>query len=249
MSLVIHSMSDRDRGRRALHLEALALSIAGALCFEGSVQSAGIYSLGVSADAAVRFSWKANAEADLVGYRLYVGTFPGVYAGSIDVGRLTNSQVTGLIRGTRYYFALTAYNLAGMESAFSPELTWQAPLQTSTVTAADIARTDVVSLNSPPAVTSISDQVLGKNETSDPIVFTVSDADTPISELRVTASSSNATILPESGLVIAGFEAERILLIAPNNGRSGSSLVTVSVSDGSATSTCSFLVTVINRDE
>ena len=253
MSLVIHSTATRDRGRRrrSLHLQTVALSAVGALCLNNNVhsqQSGGIYSLGVSADAQVRFSWKSSSEPTLAGYKLYVGTFPRMYASSVDVGFVSNFQLTGLIRGMRYYFALTAYNSEGIESDFTPELTWEAPLQTGTVTPADISQAEsAAALNSPPAMTSLSDQILAKNETSEPIVFTVSDAETPLSELRVATSSSNHTVVPESGLVIAGFEAERVLLINPSNGRAGSSHVTISVSDGSATTTLVFLVTVMDH--
>ncbi|MFZ5875638.1 MAG: fibronectin type III domain-containing protein [Nitrospirota bacterium] len=63
-------------------------------------------------------SWSPNTESDLAGYRVHYGTTSGVYPNVIDVGLVTAYTVTGLGPGT-YYFTLTAYNLAGAESAFS----------------------------------------------------------------------------------------------------------------------------------
>jgi|SRR5579863_8028666 len=60
---------------------------------------------------------------DLLGYAIHYGTTPGVYSHTI---RLTNPGLTAFVvenlaAGT-YYFAVTAYNSAGIESALSPEI-------------------------------------------------------------------------------------------------------------------------------
>lgn len=68
-------------------------------------------------------SWDANTEPDLAGYRLYYGTAPGVYGTPIDVGNVTSYLVTGLTAGVVYYFAVTAYDTSGNESAKSTEVT------------------------------------------------------------------------------------------------------------------------------
>jgi hypothetical protein len=91
----------------------------------------GISSLGITDDGTARFTWEANSEPDLAGYRLYVGTLPGLYSGYVDVGKVTAYELTELLRGMRYYFALTAYNTTGLESGFTPDLTWQVPLVAS----------------------------------------------------------------------------------------------------------------------
>jgi hypothetical protein len=65
-------------------------------------------------------SWSPNTESDVAGYRVHYGTTSGLYPTVIDVGLVTAYTVSGLGPGT-YYFALTAYNLAGAESGFSSE--------------------------------------------------------------------------------------------------------------------------------
>lgn len=69
-------------------------------------------------------SWNANTEADLVGYKVYRATSSGAYGAPIaTLGGTTTSYVaSGLQPGTTYYFAITAYDSAGNESAFSNEV-------------------------------------------------------------------------------------------------------------------------------
>ena len=58
---------------------------------------------------------------DLGGYRLYYGIAPGIYSVTLDVGNVTTSIVE-LPPDVRYYFAVTAYDTGGNESAFSNEV-------------------------------------------------------------------------------------------------------------------------------
>lgn len=70
----------------------------------------------------VLLSWDANTEPDLDGYRLYYGVAPGTYQNVLDVGNVTTATVTSLQPGTRYFFAVTAYDVSGNESGFSNEV-------------------------------------------------------------------------------------------------------------------------------
>jgi len=51
-----------------------------------------------------------------------VGTAPGVYGPAIDVGDTTSYRATNLTPGTRYYFAVSAYDRQRNESALSSEV-------------------------------------------------------------------------------------------------------------------------------
>jgi fibronectin type 3 domain-containing protein len=70
--------------------------------------------------------WDAVKSADLGMYRVYFGTAPGSYFQSpgqgIPVGNVTTYTVTGLSRGTRYYFRVTAVDRSGNESPYSNEV-------------------------------------------------------------------------------------------------------------------------------
>lgn len=58
---------------------------------------------------------------DLGGYKAYWGTTSGNYGSVISVGNVLTYTTTGLPDGT-YYFAVTAYDIAGNESDFSNEV-------------------------------------------------------------------------------------------------------------------------------
>jgi fibronectin type 3 domain-containing protein len=62
-----------------------------------------------------------SALIDLAGYRVHYGTSSGSYSQSIDVGKVTTYEVTNLSGGFTYYFVVTAYNQAGVESEPSSE--------------------------------------------------------------------------------------------------------------------------------
>jgi hypothetical protein len=77
-----------------------------------------------SNSAALAWDSPANA-TNLSGYRLYYGTAPGAYlqpyGQGISVGNVTTYTLMGLSNGTRYYFAVTAFDTSGNESAYSNE--------------------------------------------------------------------------------------------------------------------------------
>jgi len=72
-------------------------------------------------------AWDAVTDENLQGYRVYFGTFAGTYLQSpgqgLPVGNGTTTyKVTGLSTGATYYFAVTAYDSRGDESAYSNEV-------------------------------------------------------------------------------------------------------------------------------
>ncbi len=70
----------------------------------------------------VRLQWKANAEGNLAGYVVLYGTASGVYTQSFEVGpTVTTVEVPDLTDGATYYFAVRAYNTAGLQSPLSNE--------------------------------------------------------------------------------------------------------------------------------
>jgi hypothetical protein len=75
---------------------------------------------------AATLAWDPPATAtNLSGYRLYYGTAPGTYlqpyGQGYSVGNVTTYSLMGLSSGTRYYFAVTAVDILGNESAYSNE--------------------------------------------------------------------------------------------------------------------------------
>jgi len=72
--------------------------------------------------ATVTLAW--NASAGAAGYHLYYGGVSQKYTNMVDAGGATNCTVTGLNVGITYYFAVTAYDVVGLESPFSPEISY-----------------------------------------------------------------------------------------------------------------------------
>ena len=69
----------------------------------------------------VGFMWDANTETDLAGYKFYYGTAPRTYGAPVTLGLVTTYSVVGLLPGN-YYFAVTAFNTANLESGYSNEV-------------------------------------------------------------------------------------------------------------------------------
>ncbi len=78
-----------------------------------------------------------TALKDLAGYKLYYGTTSGKYTQSVKAGNVTSYTVPNLTDGATYYFAATAYNTTGTESAYSNEVSkTTAALQSLTISKA-----------------------------------------------------------------------------------------------------------------
>jgi hypothetical protein len=81
--------------------------------------------------ATVTLAWNASAGSSVAGYHLYYGGVTQNYTNMVDAGRATNCTVTGLNVGLTYYFAVTAYDVVGLESPFSPEISYTVPTTNS----------------------------------------------------------------------------------------------------------------------
>src|SRR5690554_2601103 len=83
------------------------------------IPAAPTLSSAVPGDRSVSLSWSRVDNAD--GYKVKYGTRSGNYTEEIEAGNRTSYTLSGLTNGTRYYFAVVAYNAAG-ESENSNEL-------------------------------------------------------------------------------------------------------------------------------
>jgi hypothetical protein len=73
-----------------------------------------------------------DISTDVTGYMIHYGTASGSYSQAIDVGNTTSHTVTDLIDGQNYYFAVTAYNAVGYQSAYSNEVSIETATFSST---------------------------------------------------------------------------------------------------------------------
>src|SRR6266480_1704189 len=82
----------------------------------------------------VTLAWDAVSDPNVVGYRLHSGTTTGVYTQTTEVGSAVSASVSNLAGGKTYFFVVTAYNAAAVESGPSNEVSYLAPTSTPTPT-------------------------------------------------------------------------------------------------------------------
>ncbi len=104
-------------------------------------------------------------------------------------------------------------------------------------------------LNTPPTISSISNQTVDEDVTLGPLAFTIADAETPADQLTLFALSSNETLIPLANVVFGGSGTDREVTLTPAADRSGQAIVTLVVSDGTETAQTSFVVTVNPVDD
>jgi hypothetical protein len=72
-------------------------------------------------------AWDPSPDLSVVGYRFYLGITSEIYTNVIDVGDQTSITISNLVPGATYFFAVTAYDVTGLESAFSGEIAYSVP--------------------------------------------------------------------------------------------------------------------------
>jgi hypothetical protein len=138
--------------------------------------------------------------------------------------------------GTSYTNTLSSIALSLIEQRelFEGRL----PLLPTVADADDLTRTV------PPTISKMSNRVVNKNTATPAIPFTVGDTDTPLTSLTISATSSNPSVAPTSGIVFGGSGANRTVTITPAAGQSGVSEITITVNDGKWSDSSTFTLTV-----
>ncbi len=67
-----------------------------------------------------------SGASGIAGYRLHYGTSSRSYSQTRDLGNTTTTTVSNLLPGQTYYFAVTDYNAAAVESPPSNEVSFTA---------------------------------------------------------------------------------------------------------------------------
>jgi PKD repeat protein len=86
--------------------------------------------------ASANLAWNASTSSNVGGYKISYGQTSGNYASTIDVGNKTTYAVPGLQEGSKYYFAVKAYDSTKtVESGYSNETNFTVPATTAALTA------------------------------------------------------------------------------------------------------------------
>lgn len=65
------------------------------------------------------------------------------------------------------------------------------------------------------------------------IALLVSDPDTPLHQLQISVTSSDAALVPSGNIRLGGRDGQRTIIVTPGRGRSGKAVIDIVVSDGS----------------
>jgi uncharacterized repeat protein (TIGR01451 family) len=103
---------------------------------------------------------------------------------------------------------------------------------------------NITAVNDPPTISDIPNRTIIEDSTTGPISFTVGDVESLATSLSLFGSSSDTNIVPNSGISFSGTGANRAVTVAPAANAFGVCTITVLVSDGQATNSDSFVLTV-----
>jgi hypothetical protein len=109
-----------------------------------------------------------------------------------------------------------------------------------------VATLAVTPNNTSPIISDIRDLIIREDTPTEPIAFTVSDAETQSKDLKVVAKSSNQIVVPDSNISRGDSGANRTLILTPAPDQFGTTTISDVVTDGDgAAATNFFLLTVI----
>jgi hypothetical protein len=100
--------------------------------------------------------------------------------------------------------------------------------------------------NTAPTVSAIGNQTINQDTTADNIAFSVDDAESGGGAVTISASSSDTSLLPASGIVLAGGGGARTLTLTPAESATGSATVMLTVTDPQGLSVTRSLQLTVN---
>jgi len=99
--------------------------------------------------------------------------------------------------------------------------------------------------NNLPTITSISNQTINQGGSTGALPVTIGDVETATGFLQLSATSSNPTLAPSGNVTFGGSKANRTVTVTPVATESGTSVITVTVSDtDGGTASTAFVLTV-----
>ena len=107
---------------------------------------------------------------------------------------------------------------------------------------------EVININEAPNISTVEDIVIDEAQDFAEIEFTLSDIDTPMSELNVSVETNKPDTIPETFLILSGDGANRVLRINRSSIIEGDTQITISVNDGELTHNTIFNVSMKKSD-
>ena len=107
-----------------------------------------------------------------------------------------------------------------------------------------VTRSFTVTVNQLPTISPIADQVIAVDSATTAIPFTIGDAETSVSSLTITGSSSNLSLVRNTDIIFGGAGSNRTLAVTPLPGQTGFADITITVNDGTGSASRTFLLDV-----
>ncbi len=167
----------------------------------------------------------------------------GVWA---DAASMSGFNITDLNINECYFGAAVFYNDPNLNGSIDEMRIWNGPLS-----AERIAQNYALGPNSiggpgyePPTLSEFGDLMTTPGVVTLPQPFNVTPGSVPAGSLNISAVSSNPTLIPNTNITLGGSGLNRTISVLPVAGQRGTATITVSVNDGVAQVTRSFLVAV-----
>ena len=107
-----------------------------------------------------------------------------------------------------------------------------------------VTGTPIPGANTPPSISTFSNQTIRANHATDVLPFAIGDAEDPASSLTLTKVSSAPSVIPEGSISFGGSGANRTVTVSAGS-QTGTSIITLWVTDtGARSNSSSFAVTV-----
>ena len=107
----------------------------------------------------------------------------------------------------------------------------------------------VTSVNDAPTLSAVADLSVVLGAPIEPIQFTVDDVDDPDGPLTLNVTSSNAALVPSTSIVVIGTGKSRLITVVTQAKELGSTTITITASDGRASTATEFKLQVVPAAE
>lgn len=166
-------------------------------------------------------------------------------AGSLTVSGTSSN--TGLVPNANIVFSGTDANRAAMitpSANQSGQTTITITVNDGVLSVSDTFILTVNPVNDAPTISNLGNTSTLVNTPTGAIGFTVGDIESAAGSLSVSGTSSNQALVPNANIVFGGSGAIRTITLTPASGQTGTSNITVTVSDGGLSATDTFTLTV-----
>jgi hypothetical protein len=164
----------------------------------------------------VTLAWDPSPGSDVItNYNLYYGTASATYTNVVAAGTNLTVTISNLVEGASYYFAATAVDTNGLESAYSTEVS-------------------TLITNPPPTLNALANVTLNENAGLQTVNLSgiTSGATNQTQTLTVTASSSNPSLIPTPAVNYTSPNTTGSITFTPVASALGSATITVTVNNG-----------------